>query len=61
MDKPLYLELSNEQAWALAELAKRIGWTELRQLSASDSECETMQAAVAKLGKELSEQGFESR
>ncbi|MEZ5490901.1 MAG: hypothetical protein R3F50_11360 [Gammaproteobacteria bacterium] len=61
MGKPLYIELNNEQAWALTELAKRIGWEELRQLSADDSECEPMQAAVAKLGKELSEQGFEPR
>lgn len=55
------IELTSGESWALAELAKRIGWTELRQLAASDEEADTMQAAMVKVGRALAEYGFKPR
>lgn len=55
------LQLSDDEAWALAELCKRIGWTELRALSKDNTECILMQDAIAKLCLELSANGISPR
>lgn len=53
----LQLELPIHQAWALAELCKRIGWSDCRQLSISTEQCaemiaatDTVRAALAGIG-----------
>ena len=53
--------LSKDEAWALAELCKRIGWTDVRQLAVGDDEADLMQAALIKIAKELSLEGYSPR
>ena len=55
------LLLTREEAWALAEQCKRIGWTEMRALSANDDEAYAMRSAIAKLALALSYHGIEPR
>lgn len=58
---PVTVTLTNEEAWALAELVKRIGWQELRQNAANENEAYTMRDAVSRLQGALSEAGFSPR
>ena len=53
--------LNRDEAWALAELCKRIGWTNIRQLAAGGDEADLMQAALIKIAKELSLEGYSPR
>lgn len=53
--------LTKDEAWALAEMCKRIGWTDLRQLSSGDDEADLMQSALVKIAKELAHSGFAPR
>ena len=53
--------LSKDEAWALAEMCKRIGWTDLRQLAAGDDEADFMQAALIKMAKQLALEGYSPR
>ena len=53
--------LTKDEAWALAELCKRIGWTDIRKLASGDDEADYMQAALTKIAKELSQSGFAPR
>ena len=53
--------LTRDEAWALAELCKRVGWTDLRQLAAGDDEADQMQAALIKIAKQLSLEGYSPR
>ncbi len=53
--------LSKDEAWALAELCKRIGWTDIRQFAVGDDEADLMQAALIKIAKELSLEGYSPR
>ncbi len=57
----VHLLLTSEQAWAVAELCKRIGWTEIRQLSATVDETDRAQTALMVLAKELARVGFNPR
>ena len=52
------LEIDSEQAWALAQLVKRLGWSEVRSNAVNDNEAHTMRDALGELAKALSEVGF---
>ena len=53
--------LNDDQAHALAQLSKRIGWTELRALASSDEEAELMREGIGQLSQALAEIGFAPR
>ena len=55
------VELSDEQAWAIAQWLKRAGFSQWRALAASDKEAWAMQDAAQQLRDELSFQGYEPR
>ena len=51
------VELTDDQAWALAQFLKRVGWQEWRANAVDDAEayqmreaCEAMQRALAEAG-----------
>lgn len=58
---PVTVTLTNDEAWALAELCKRIGWQELRGNAANENEAYTMRDAVNRLQGALAEAGFSPR
>ena len=53
--------LTPAQAQALAQLAKRIGWSEVRQNAVGDAEASTMMEAIGELQKGLGEAGYAPR
>lgn len=55
------VELSDEQAWALAEFLKRVGYSDWRSLAVSDEEAWQMRQACDQLRKELTLQGYAPR
>lgn len=55
------LDLPPLQAQALAQLVKRIGWTELRQNAIDEEEAMDMRNAIQELQNELAQQGFNPR
>ena len=53
----VHVELNAEQAWALAQLVKRIGWADCRSLAEDEEQtrlmieaCERVRAALAQAG-----------
>ena len=59
--KTIHLELNDAQAWALAELVKRIGWAELRQNAVDDAEAYEMREAIEVLARALADSGMSPR
>jgi len=55
------LNLPPLQAQALAQLVKRIGWTELRQNAQDEEEAHDMRNAVQELQNALAEAGYAPR
>lgn len=55
------VEFSEVQALALAQLVKRITFTDLRSNAVDDLEAYTMQEALEGVRKALDEQGFNPR
>jgi hypothetical protein len=55
------VELSDEQAWALAEFLKRVGYSDWRSLAVSDEEAWQMRQAADQLRKELTLQEYAPR
>ena len=55
------LELSFEQAWALAQLVKRIGWSECRSLAEDEAQTRLMIEAVERVRQALAEVGYAPR
>ncbi len=54
--------LSNAaEAWALAQFAKRIGWTELRANAVDDAEAYLMRDSIEELSTALAKAGFTPR
>jgi len=51
------LQLTLDQAYALAELAKRIGWMDVRTNAVDDTEAHQMLAAMARVRNALSDIG----
>ena len=57
----LTLELNDDQATALAQLVKRIGWRDWRSLSQDDAEAYQMRSACDQLRSSLANAGFAPR
>lgn len=55
------LQLTDAEAWAFAEMLKRIGWTEWRQLSVDRSQAELMRAACFKVQRAFADVGIAPR
>jgi hypothetical protein len=55
------LELTNAQAWALAEFLKRTGYTDIREKAVDDSEASDMQSALGELERTLARYGYSPR
>jgi hypothetical protein len=53
--------LNDNQAMALAQFTKRIGWTEVRALAASEAEAHQMCEAIYQLHTALGNHGFSPR
>lgn len=51
----------NDEAWALAELCKRIGYSECRQNAVDDDEARAMIVATSKMQQALARAGFTVR
>lgn len=54
-------EMPEDQAWALAQFVKRVGWQEIRQNAANEGEAYDMRDAIEKLQKALAEAGYNPR
>jgi dissimilatory sulfite reductase (desulfoviridin) alpha/beta subunit len=55
------LELSDAQAWALAQFVKRVGWSEFRGNAQDDDEASVIRNAVDLLQKSLKDAGYSPR
>ena len=55
------IELSAAQAWALAQLLKRIGWSDCRGLAEDEQQTHLMIAAVERVRAALAESGYAPR
>jgi hypothetical protein len=55
------LSLSPDQAYVLAELAKRIGWSDVRRCSIDDDEAHQMLAAMEHVRTALAASGVRVR
>lgn len=53
--------LSDAEAWAFAQMLKRIGWTEWRVLSQDRAEAEEMRSACSKVQAAFAEAGIAPR
>lgn len=54
-------EATPHQLMAMAQVLKRIGWTDIRKLSTSDEETYDAQYALEKIREALTEQGYNPR
>ncbi|HBP1027124.1 TPA: hypothetical protein L5U05_006152 [Pseudomonas aeruginosa] len=63
MDKPVEvtMELDHAHALALAQLVKRVTWSELRQNAIDDAEAYLMQEALGTLARALKDSGYAPR
>lgn len=63
MEQPVTVqaELSAAQAWALAQLLKRIGWSECRSLAEDDEQARSMIEATERLCAALAAAGWAPR
>ena len=57
----MHLELTDAQAYALAQFVKRCGWSEWRQNAVDDDEAAMMREAFGQLGRALAEYGYSPR
>ena len=57
----LHLELSDENAWALAQFLKRLGFSDCRELAVSEEEAWQMIRAAEAVRAALAEQGYAPR
>lgn len=57
----LQLELTDDQAMALAQFCKRLSWSEFRHNAVHESEAYTIRTAVGLLQEELADKGFAPR
>jgi hypothetical protein len=55
------ITLSDDEAWALAQYTKRVGWDELRAKAQGDDEAHLISDAIHVLQKALSEAGYSPR
>jgi hypothetical protein len=61
MSKLVVDDLTEDEAWALAQTCKRLLWDDFKRLSASQSEHHDMDRATHKLRRALAEAGIEPR
>ncbi len=63
MEEPVTvrIELSAEQAWALAQLVKRIGWADCRSLAEDDEQTRQMIQATDRVRAALAAAGYAPR
>ncbi len=54
-------QLTDPQAWALAQFVKRVGWSEFRNNAVDDDEARLVRAAVDVLMASLREAGYAPR
>jgi hypothetical protein len=54
-------EFTDDEAYALAQMCKRIIWDDFKRLSANRPERDAMDAATIKLRRALAEAGFDPR
>jgi hypothetical protein len=54
-------ELSEPEAYALAQMCKRMTWDDFKKLSANQAELNAMDLATLKLRRALAEAGIEVR
>lgn len=54
-------ELSGDEAWALAQFLKRVGWSEMRANAESEEEACLIRSAFGKLFEALHEVGYAPR
>lgn len=57
----IYLELDHNLAWALAQLVKRISYSDCRSLAVDDRETQQMIEAINQLQRALAEAGYAPR
>lgn len=55
------LELTEQEALALAQFVKRVGWQEIRINAVDDDEAYCMRDAIAHVRSALSRQGYSPR
>jgi hypothetical protein len=55
------VELDAEQAWALAQLVKRIGWADCRSLAEDEEQTRLMIAATERVRAALAALGYAPR
>ena len=55
------LELSDDEAWALAQLVKRIGWSDCRALAVDEAETGLMIQATNRVRAALAAAGYAPR
>jgi len=54
-------ELTDDQAWQLAQFCKRVGFSDVRANAASDEEAYVMLDAIYRLQRTLAEEGYSPR
>ena len=54
----MHLELTDDQAYALAQFVKRVGWQEWRQNAVDDDEAALMREAFGQLARQQRQRGF---
>jgi len=57
----LSLQLDENETMALAQLVKRLSWSDLRGCAVSDEEAWVMKGAIEKLQQALREEGYAPR
>jgi hypothetical protein len=55
------LELEASQAWALAQLLKRIGWSDCRSLAEDEAQTRLMLTAIEQVRSALAQAGIAPR
>jgi hypothetical protein len=57
----LSLQLDENETMALAQLVKRLSWSDLRGCAVCDEEARVMKSAIEKLQQALREEGYAPR
>jgi hypothetical protein len=57
----IQVELTDEQAWQLAQFYKRLSFGQVRECACNNEETYTMLAAMGKIGQALREKGYAPR
>lgn len=57
----VHVELESAQAWALAQLLKRIGWSDCRSLAEDEAQTRLMIQATERVRQVLAEAGYAPR